>query len=711
LQTLEHAETASPHPASAFLFDRLCAIEQLELGWARVRERSQMPGSDGIGLDAFAADVDHRLTLLAMDLRGGRYRPVPARFFLVPKRHGGGERQLGVLAVADRIVQSALALLIGPLLEAEFEDSSHAYRPGRSVLSAARQISALYRDGWSHVVEADVRAYFDSVPHAALHTLLERYFPDPRLLRLFDQWMKLSAFDGRGLVQGAPISPLLANLYLDRIDEAIAAHGARIVRFADDFVILARTREKAERLLHFVGEELAGLGLDLNPDKSGITDFDHGFAFLGKRFLKSFVMEDGNEADLDAWDDALHEALPDHAGQTSPVTLRRFRATELQEPITLPARPLDAPLPPPWPDQIRDGLRALSPRTRALHLYGRGRRLTARDNAFVVEELGREIWLCGADAIDRVDLGPQASLSESALRFAVRRGVGIRLTNGFGATVGEIAATIPGAAERHLAQARHVIEPDLRLALARAFVAGKIANQGQVVKRWRNNHRPRANDAEAEAARRALFVQGADPIVRQLAVLEGKAKRAADQQTLLGYEGAASKLFLGALREAMQDVGMRARSRCPALDAPNAVLNWLSHLLARDVAVAIDRHGLHPGFGHLHAPAGRRASLAFDLMEELRAPIIEAGALTLFNSKTLQAHDFSQGTDADPVQLSADARDRLIHYYEGAMMRERLAHSDVSGATSWRGVIEAQVRRYIVHIEGQRPYVPYRAKA
>lgn len=692
-------------------FDRIASVEGLLLGWERVASRSPLAGSDGLYPAQFARQLDDHLAQVAAALRHGRYHPLPPRRFTVPKRHGGGVRRLALLAVADRVVQSAAVQLLTPAFEAVFEPSSHGYRPGRSVGSATAQIGALYRDGWRHVVEADIRDFFDSVPHPPLLALLARHFADPPLIRLFDQWLQLSAFPGRGLVQGAPISPLFANLYLDHVDEAVAAQEARIVRFADDFVVLTRTRARAERVLRDLQPLLATLGLALHPGKSGVSDFDHGFLFLGKRFLKSFVLDDSSEADLEAWEAAFAEALPEGsaAAAAPPVPLRRFRDVDFADPVALPTRPLEGLAEPPPAVDRADGLRPLSPRTRTLHLYGRGRTLAARDHGFTVEEAGREIWLCAPERIDRIDLGPAATVTDAALRFALERGVAVRFTDGHGRTRGTLDRPPRRGGERHLHQAAHVLDAGRRLALARAFVAGKIVNQRQVVLRWRNNHRPRAGGAgDGTAGDFASFAAAQIPGFDRLAA---QAQQAADMPALLGLEGAAQKLFLRLFRKALRCWTMAPRARRPAPDAVNAVLNWLAHLLARDVEVALDRHGLHPGFAHLHAVSDDRDGLAFDLIEELRPPLVEAAALTLFNSNTLQPHHFWSATEGAGMRIDAEGSAKLIHGYEEWMVRRRLRHPDIDGETNWRGVIDAQVLRYVAHVEGGAPYVPYRVKA
>ncbi|HRD78528.1 MAG TPA: reverse transcriptase domain-containing protein, partial [Hyphomicrobiaceae bacterium] len=200
-------------------------------------------------LATFAANAPQRLVRLRAALRDGSYRPRALRRVAIPK-DDGGERVLAIPAVVDRIAQTAIAQALTPWLEREFEDSSFGYRPGRSVQDAVRRVSELRAAGLTHVVDADISAFFDSVPHESLLARLAESMDEGPTTQLIALWLEHAGNDGRGLAQGSPLSPLLSNLCLDRIDEAFAGRGARIVRFADDFVILCRSHDAAGESWH-----------------------------------------------------------------------------------------------------------------------------------------------------------------------------------------------------------------------------------------------------------------------------------------------------------------------------------------------------------------------------------------------------------------------------------------------------------------------------
>jgi RNA-directed DNA polymerase len=275
------------------LMDKVFAPTTLGVAWTKVRANKGAAGVDGQSIERFAAKAEAYLAELSTALREGTYHPQAVKRVEIPKGDGK-TRPLGIPTVKDRIVQQAVRLVIEPIFEATFTDGSYGFRPGRGCHGALREIDRLIKAGYTFVVDADLQSYFDTIPHERLMARIEERISDGRVLDLIRGWLKADILRGLerwtptgGTPQGAVLSPLLANIYLHPLDAAMAEHGFRMVRYADDFVILTRTRAEAEQALALVQTWVAENGLTLHPTKTHVGDCrqpGQGFEFLGYRF-------------------------------------------------------------------------------------------------------------------------------------------------------------------------------------------------------------------------------------------------------------------------------------------------------------------------------------------------------------------------------------------------------------------------------------------
>jgi RNA-directed DNA polymerase len=275
------------------LIDKVWAPATLALAWTKVLANQGAAGVDGQSLERFAANPEKYLGELSVALKDGSYRPQPVRRVEIAKGDGG-TRPLGIPAVKDRIVQAAVKLVIEPIFEASFCEGSYGFRPGRGCHDALREVDGLLEEGFTFVVDADLKGYFDSIPHDRLMERVEERLSDGRILDLLRSWLTADVLKGAerwtptaGAPQGAVISPLLANIYLHPLDERMAALGYRMVRYADDFVVLCQSREEATAALAEICRWVEDNGLCLHPDKTHVGDCrqsGEGFDFLGYRF-------------------------------------------------------------------------------------------------------------------------------------------------------------------------------------------------------------------------------------------------------------------------------------------------------------------------------------------------------------------------------------------------------------------------------------------
>lgn len=281
------------------LFDKIASTANLKLAFAKVRANRGAAGIDRKSVAAFEGDLDRELASLRRRLLSQeRYQPPPVRRVDIAKPDGGS-RPLGIPTVGDRVVQQATLQVVGPLFEQVFEGCSYGFRPGRGAQAALAQVRANIAQGDRWVAEFDIEGFFDNLSHRRLLRHFAKVVSDPEVVGLVRRWLKAGVVgaDGSlrsvatGTPQGGVISPLLANVYLHRLDVEATRAGLRFVRYADDFIVTANRRWKVRRADRLVRELLTDIGLSLNETKSGVRNLerDHieflGFSFYG-RFLR-----------------------------------------------------------------------------------------------------------------------------------------------------------------------------------------------------------------------------------------------------------------------------------------------------------------------------------------------------------------------------------------------------------------------------------------
>jgi RNA-directed DNA polymerase len=274
------------------LIDKVSGVGALRLGWMQVEKNAGAAGVDRMSVERFAQGQERYLAELALALRDGSYTPQAVRRVYIPK--GKGQRPLGIPAVKDRVVQAALKVVIEPIFEQEFEPRSYGFRQGLGCKDALREVVEYLKLGHFWVVDADLQSYFDTIPHSPLLAKVGRRIADGQVLELVQRFLKQDIMDGMkrwtpesGSPQGAVISPLLANIYLHELDVEMREAGLVMVRYADDAVVLCRSREEAEAALARMRAWVIANGLTLHPDKTHVGDCrlkGQGFEFLGYRF-------------------------------------------------------------------------------------------------------------------------------------------------------------------------------------------------------------------------------------------------------------------------------------------------------------------------------------------------------------------------------------------------------------------------------------------
>lgn len=277
------------------LIDKVHSRNNLYASYAKVAENRGSAGVDHVKIEDFTAKLETNLDKLERQLREGNYAPQAVKRVNIPKPGTTETRPLGIPTVRDRVVQGALRHVLEPILEKEFAEHSYGFRPKRGCKDALRRVDRLLKDGFHYVVDVDLKAYFDTIPHGRLLEVLGEYVADSRVLSLVESFLKADILDGleswtpvSGAPQGAVLSPLLSNLYLNDLDHFVAKEGYAMTRYADDLVIQCESLADAERALELVREWTRERGLTLHPTKTKVVNsLEDSFDFLGYRFVRN----------------------------------------------------------------------------------------------------------------------------------------------------------------------------------------------------------------------------------------------------------------------------------------------------------------------------------------------------------------------------------------------------------------------------------------
>jgi RNA-directed DNA polymerase len=274
------------------LHDKVFAERNLLAALQQVAANDGAPGVDHVTAKEFASQLPDSIWELSDQIKAGEFQPQAIRRVHIPKPGSKDTRPLGIPTVRDRVVQAAIVNVIEPIFERDFAEQSYGFRPGRGCRDALRRVDQLLQAGYTHVVDADLKGYFDSIPHDRLMNRLRDKIADGPVLSLIEMFLKASIMEDAstwtpeaGAPQGAVLSPLLSNVYLDPLDHLMARKGFQMVRYADDFVILCRTADEALRALSLVQTWVEENRLALHPTKTRVVNAaTEGFDFLGYHF-------------------------------------------------------------------------------------------------------------------------------------------------------------------------------------------------------------------------------------------------------------------------------------------------------------------------------------------------------------------------------------------------------------------------------------------
>jgi RNA-directed DNA polymerase len=313
------------------LIDKVYALPNLRAAFAQVKTNAGAAGVDQQTIEAYEDDLEANLAKLAAQLRDGHYVPQAVRRVWIPKPGSREKRPLGIPTVRDRVVQTALRNVLEPIFERDFAEHSYGFRPKRSCRDAWRRVQQLLDAGYTVVVDADLKSYFDTIPHPPLLARVATKVSDGRVLALLNAFLEQEVLSELGTTepeagtpQGAVISPLLSNIYLDPLDHLMAQRGWEMVRYADDFVLLCRSQVEAQQALAQVQQWTASAGLRLHPTKTQIVDATQpgGFDVLGYHFERGYRWP--RQKSQQKLKDAVRALTPRTNGQSLKLIITRL---------------------------------------------------------------------------------------------------------------------------------------------------------------------------------------------------------------------------------------------------------------------------------------------------------------------------------------------------------------------------------------------------
>lgn len=287
------------------ILDDFLKLENFQRAWEKVAENRGCAGVDGESIDRFARNQTLNIYQLLDAVAQTTYQPSPYKQVIIPKRNGT-QRELKIPTVRDRIVQQALLNVLSPFMDDKFSAASFAYRPNLSYILAVEKVAEWRDRGYQWVLDADIVKFFDNIDHRRLLKEVRLHIDSPRILCLIKSWISAGVLTEEGVIvpqkgipQGAVVSPLLANIYLHEFDELVTATDVKLVRYADDFLVLARTQERILQAEVEIINLLDSMGLMIHTEKTQITTFERGFRFLGHGFLEDAIFPvDANDVSL-----------------------------------------------------------------------------------------------------------------------------------------------------------------------------------------------------------------------------------------------------------------------------------------------------------------------------------------------------------------------------------------------------------------------------
>ncbi|MEQ8961327.1 MAG: CRISPR-associated endonuclease Cas1 [Coleofasciculus sp. C2-GNP5-27] len=725
----------SYHPTT--LIDEFLSLNNFQHAWEKVADKRGCAGVDGETINRFAENQTVNIYQLRQAVAQGTYEAFPCKQVIIPKRNGK-QRELKIPTVRDRIVQQALLNILSPLMEQKFAAASFAYRPNLSYLNAVETVAQWRDQGYQWVLDADIVKFFDTIDHQRLLKQVRFHINHSGILCLIKSWISAGVLteagvmvSQKGIPQGAVISPLLANIYLHEFDEWVTVTDLELVRYADDFLVLAPTQARILEAKLEVINLLETMGLRLHPEKTQVTNFERGFRFLGHGFLDNAIFP------VDANEVSLRSALRKIKGVMVEKRNGKYNRKKKEE---NPKAVTSAPTPIRQDTNVLGNVKNLSS-----HLYTTRREVLNDRNgseigtlhqpflAEVETELSqpREVdnsvvqknsWHREMAAIYLIEQGTtiykeyqrfiiyvsekpklevpirdvqqilvfgNIQLSTPVMQVCLREQIAVVFLSQSGRYHGHLWSSEFRDLDQELVQVRRWGDAAFQFQVSQAIVYGKLMNSKQLLLRF--NRKRKLPDVE-----RAII--GINQDIEALEFSESLDR-------LRGYEGIGAARYFPALGQLITNSRFEfsLRNRQPPTDPVNSLLSFGYTLLFNNVLGFIIAEGLSPYLGNFHYGERQKPYLAFDLMEEMRSVVVDSLVLNIVNHSLFKHQDIVIVPSTGGVYLNQSARRVFLKQFE-TRMNEEVSHPDLQSKVTYRQAIQLQVRRYKRSLLSGVPY-------
>ncbi|MEW6652014.1 MAG: CRISPR-associated endonuclease Cas1 [Bacteroidota bacterium] len=738
------------------LYYQISSQASLLKGFEKVEQSDGSAGFDKTTIESFEADLENQINNLHNELKYFQYKPQPVIFFERIKENNK-KRLLSIFSVRDRVVQSSAFIVLNPLFEKEFEKESFGFRKGLSRESAARKIFQFYNKGYKWIVDADIKSYFESVDHKILFEKLNALIKEKEVLDLLRKWVQAEFYLNskkkkirHGLLQGSVISPMLANLYLDKFDEALKIKGFKMVRYVDDFIILTKEKPEAEQALNLTKNLLAELKLEINLEKTSITNFESGFKFLGYIFLNSLIIpsspkdtskpvfsqpgsfseetfskiqsllktasiEPGCKIDEEKLKStelgiAFLEAL-----SSKGLTLDQFlKADETAAELKQAVVPIEAEVEEalligdedstvavesnPENYMKHSQLPAASTFQQTLYIQEQGVILKKEGGRFIVFSNDRELLDVPSVKIAHIIIFGNCTVTPAVIQHCLKNEILITLLSSRGKYYGSIETTFNNNTDFERIQLFRSLDEKFTLSLAIEVVKAKIYNSKVVLQRHYKMNKK--NEIKS--------------VIENLTRIINKIESAKNVEDVRGYEGVAASGYFSVFGRMLDKsnnfyIERFIRTRRPPLDPVNSLLSFGYTMLASNIYSFSKARRLNPYCGFLHSVRTGHPALVSDLIEEFRF-VIDTLVINILNHRILTYKDFYFAKEPGlPCYLTNEARKKFLKQFE-IKMHQKIFHPQSSFTVDYRRCLDLQIQQFAQVIRGTKEkYEPFKA--